>query len=190
MCNCIFYINPDGIAEYYERHEEELFDCPEVVVEDPETGLSIQLEADLSGPELIVYANGEIIDGISLEEEGEEGALELIDYYMGSRISSYKTQYEEEIEDREADILSAFLDFLNAVSDETISEDDISPDMIDLFLETLSTDYGISIYRPTIVRDAYGNEHFEEHPYAFVPIRSYAPGLFSNLDEGDCIYAL
>lgn len=87
-----------------------------------------------------------------------------------------KKEQDELIENRELELLFAMGDFLMAATNDNTCADgsdyvdtygaDLVMDVLDYFLQTLAEDYGLLVYRPTMVDDDdTGEEVLVEYPY-------------------------
>ena len=78
-----------------------------------------------------------------------------------------KARYEDEIEDREANLREAAAEFLTTVL--RCTEDDLDhvavDDVVDTTCELLTAQYGAKIYRPIIIDEDTEKEEYIEYPY-------------------------
>lgn len=107
------------------------------------------------------YLSEKVLDKFFGEEEEEEG-LDDEEY----------TRYEEEseMEEREAEIDCAVIDFLTTILEADLDKfvddaDMIYEDCKEHFLEYLNRKWGFEIRRPMYLEDENGEEFYEEYPY-------------------------
>ena len=188
-----------GVWAYAQEHPEELNQNYIVLAENTKTGLSLTLSNGADGlPALIVLDDDDveiyeelIVDSPDAIRSYNEAMSDFLDddwvgTLRGKGHGEAATPEEKErrfnemeIRDREHDLMLAFTDFLDEVSNGFVYYEDFFEDVGDLeavldnVLDVIACT-GFPVYRPTVIDTDSGDEIYLEFPYDEA---SYEAGL-------------
>ena len=189
--NVIIRIDPADVWASATANRKELEDSYMVIAMNKETCLSVCVTCDEDDTvylavldaddeeiytELVVSASdarlvcAEMIEDYLTDEDVQPEYPPGSSETMVEVLTEEDPMLQQEIDNREEQLFCATVDFLDTVfqyevdSIELLGEDNIG-DIMDRFLEVLGYDYGLSVYRPTIIDTNSGECLYVEYPY-------------------------
>lgn len=188
------HLRPENIWQFFQNNKKRLSEEMVVIAENDETEYAVYLTEEDGLPHFCVCKGGgapEYEEGAINEQDCTDTAKKCcVQYLFPVTVTSrcgklYAFDEDGDITDfdgldqediicqREDDLLFALYDFLNVVlqSDDgdtdtaEIFDQESLEGILDSILESLSTDFGLPIYRPMMVEDEAGGEVYTEYPY-------------------------
>lgn len=193
------YLQPEEVWDFYHKEKQRVCDELVVIAENINTGYEVMITEE-SGTLFILVSRKNVTehrDALVSSSDSKKTVREIYikylfpvyvndikrkdveDYIIPDEAEEYYeslddksvVEIEDQIYEREDELLMAFKDFLEVVIGdyETVFEgdDEQFKDMFEDILEMIGLDYGYNIYRPMFI-EADGEEVFVEYPYGEV----------------------
>ena len=189
----IDYYTPDEVWDLFQLNKGEIMDEPIVIAECEETEIEIHMTGVMCEgeviPEIIVYLEGqEFYSEKAIDEKDCKHTVDSIydkyldpdnlEYYLEHRYDEPNAdefdyeEFEKAAFDRDEDLHNVVYEYLTGLLDcspETLlgfkETDEICDDLLEKTCRYLHSRWDISVYRPTIVTDSDGVDHYSEYPY-------------------------
>lgn len=192
------YLQPEEVWEFYHKEKKRVEDELVIIAENIHTGYEVMITDD-SGTLFVYVNRKNVTEhrdalvspidckhtvrdiyikylfpvyvNSTKKKDAEDYIIpdEAEEYYESLEDDESIVDIEDQIYEREDELLMAFKDFLEVVVGdyETVFEGDDDEQFKDMFegiIETIALDYGYNIYRPMFI-DVDGVEEFVEYPY-------------------------
>lgn len=147
-----------------------------LIAENNDYGTKIFAEIDIANNlVIIVEADGdEVFEAIALDEaDCFDVVSEIYDTYLTSAIFDTidnnddltQSTREDEIYERDLELLVVIEDFVSLATDYTDTDGDVLDDIMEHTLEYMYRKHGLKIKRPMFLEDENGDEFYTEYPY-------------------------
>lgn len=182
--SAVIHVKPEDVWKFYNRNAERLADEMVSIAENEDTGTNVYLTEDNETPQLIVTNyNDKVVheEYLVSGRDAEHSTKKIYEKYMvpldpddeePEDEDITRSDMEDEIYQREDEILMAFEDFLEVLLEENRDSlydgyhDKQFDDLLNKIVRTIAVDAGIRVRRPMfLVDERTGLEVFTEYPY-------------------------
>lgn len=175
-------VKPDDALRFLEENKEKLSFSSEKVAENKDYGIEIHLTVFSSTPTIVVLEDGADVYEVEVNEPDDlkEDLEQVYEEYVsaaainrfvnkGQKYSEERLDQYDEINAREYELRSAFLELLDIVYEYkpygfVDDEEEVVRKVMEHTLWYLDQELGIPVRRPMFLEDDDG-EFFEEYPY-------------------------
>lgn len=180
------HLEPANVWEYFRRHKERLEEEMVEIAENDDTGVAIYLTEDDDLPQYVVFKNDKeqyremCVNGSDAEQTLKKIFMQYLvplvipvdDDDVPVDENAMRSDFEDQIDEREDVILDAFQDFIEVLTEDKIGALDFGKDgeeldkIINHIVQYLAVDCGFRIRRPMILYDEdLKKEVCSEYPY-------------------------
>ena len=189
----VVHYEPSELWEIFQKERESLASRMKMIAENPDFDVTLYLTIETKGgmllPTIVVWIENkeDYRESCIGELDLRQTAQSLYDDYLSDSTMAKRffdeddeelkqeeeaSLQQDEIDYREAELYDAVSDLLYVVTGGKLEKlagfkqaEEITDDIVNRVCEHLYTEYGISVFRPMILRDDHGEEFYEEYPY-------------------------